>query len=144
VKSPGDFDRLVSTYAPDFIVCGADYPPIIIHKWATLTSLKYNVPVIFGGIGIESSSLGPLLDSATSKNNYIEWLDKKLSLIRPESLRPVRGSLASTNMAGSSLLAFEIFKFFTKSETCLSLGTRLLFDFKTYSVSKRECFNGKS
>lgn len=141
IHSTADLDKLIERYCPDFIIGGADYPPILIQKWTTIASQKWKVPVIFGGVGIENSSVGPLLHSEEGKVNYLAWIEKKLKMVRPESLRPVRGSLASTNLACSSFVAFEIFKYFTARENCLALDARLIFDFKTYSVSKKESFD---
>lgn len=132
---------LVDTHKPDLVLCGADTPPMLIQQWIVQGTLAQDVPVMLGGVGLRDLSIGPLLDSAEPKEQFLAWLQKSIDSVVPSSLQPVRASLASTNAIASSFMTFEIFKFFSSRDRCRCLNRRLIFDLDGYEVTKEVSFD---
>lgn len=140
ITSSEQVQKYIDSHQPDIIICGADTPPLLIQKWCTEASLNKNVAVVFGGVGIENASLGPLLDNKESKEKYLAWIEAKLSILNPYSMEPVKGSLSSTNLICSAIIAKDCFDYFTKIELGSLINTRNIFDFKSLSITKTESF----
>lgn len=76
--------------------------------YTTEYAISKNTPIIFGSVGYESISAGPLLTSQKARNNYLS------NLLHWQEIKkePVNGSISSTNLSLSSIIATNIITWF--------------------------------
>lgn len=92
----------------DLIVSAIDYPAVHSSIFTTKYAIKCDIPIIFGAVGYECISVGPLLTHQASRYSYLESLMKVANI----DTQPVTGSLSSTNLTLSSMLATNITTWF--------------------------------
>ncbi len=102
----------VETHRPSLVINAADSPIGLIHAWVAGACAKTKTPVLFGGVGLEEGTLGPLLVSESAMQDYAAKMlsaHQKLSA----NLNILKASLSFTNSLMAVMIAFEAFKFLT-------------------------------
>lgn len=102
--------KIALEHSPDLIINCADTPVGLIHAWVAEVSLELNVASLFGGVGLEDSTLGPLLVSREAKKNYIQAMQKYHLKLKDFS-NIIQGSISFSNSLVAVQLAFEAFRF---------------------------------
>ena len=137
ISSIEDIQTLLKKYKPNLVICGADTPPVIIQSWILEATKDDDTVLIFGGIGILNCSIGPLLTQKSAKQNYLLSLKKHMKELDISQLAPVRASLSSTNMLGVSLMALELFRYFSGEDTG-RVNQKYIFNNKTLQIERSE------
>ena len=81
-------------------------PPCYLQKYIIECSIKSKVPCIFGGVGINEGSYGPLLDNKKSKINELKKINSILEKIN--YYFPCKSSFGITNSLVSNFMAWDI------------------------------------
>ncbi|HDL4084854.1 TPA: ThiF family adenylyltransferase, partial [Mannheimia haemolytica] len=110
-------------YSPDFIVNALDTPRNIEGIIFDI-SKKLSIPSISCGVGVHSGFWGPIYPFA----KYYE-IEKEF---RNLNVKPIKGSLPTTNMIIGSMVSHDIFKFFINPKD-KNLYSRKFFNFQTYT-----------
>ncbi|MCT8609369.1 ThiF family adenylyltransferase [Glaesserella parasuis] len=110
-------------YSPDFIVNALDTPRNIEGVIFDI-SKKLSIPSISCGVGVHSGFWGPIYPFA----KYYE-IEKEF---RNLNVKPIKGSLPTTNMIIGSMVSHDIFKFFINPKD-KNLYSRKFFNFQTYT-----------
>jgi hypothetical protein len=70
--------------------------------------MRHKVPVIFGSAGYDTITAGPLLTTEAAKTEFLSLLQKSSHAVT----KPITGSIASTNLLLSAILANNITSLF--------------------------------
>ncbi|KAA1193552.1 ThiF family adenylyltransferase [Photorhabdus heterorhabditis] len=92
----------------DIIISAIDTPVIMSSIYTAEYALKHNIPIIYGAVGYDIVSAGPLLDNTSSIENYIS----SISEYKKIKATTIKGSIASTNSLLASILANSIISYF--------------------------------
>lgn len=130
IERSEDLNQIYMKEKPDFMVCGIDTPPIHAKINIAKFCSGIKIPCIYGSVGITSGSYGPLLDHETNINAFINFLNAIKEIYMLEDIRPVSGSLCSTNSIIASNIALDIVKWFSNSNP-LCLNKTMTVDFST-------------
>ncbi len=109
ITSSGDLNVIIDKYKPDFIICAADTPIFQIQKFIVESCEKYNIPCIFGGVGQNNGSIGPLLYSKNGRKKYLDKINNILKSV--EAIFPCKGSYGVTNSLVANYMAKDIINF---------------------------------
>lgn len=101
-----DLDSL--SWDVDLIVSAIDHPAVHSSIFTTEYAIKNHIPIIFGAVGYDRISAGPLLTDQASRNSYLQSLMNVADI----DTQPVSGSISSTNLTLSSILATNITAWF--------------------------------
>ncbi|MGM3175772.1 HesA/MoeB/ThiF family protein [Dickeya lacustris] len=110
------FDRKISCYEDlnclpgdvDLLVSAIDTPPIRSSMYTVEYSIRNKIPIIFGSAGYDTITAGPLLITEKAKEDFLGSLIDKSDV----ETKPITGSIASTNLLLSAILANNITSFF--------------------------------
>ncbi|MCP6082601.1 hypothetical protein NL341_26760, partial [Klebsiella pneumoniae] len=58
----------------DLIICCADEPKGAIQSYVANAALITSTPALFGAVGINNGTLGPLLKDRSSLQAYLRWI----------------------------------------------------------------------
>lgn len=130
VASSVDIVKLINYYSPTIIVCCADSPPILIQKWIVDATTGTQITCIFGAVGIESGTLGPLLDTDAAKISY----SKVLSILEKRFTEPgvVSGSVGTTNMLVAAAMVHDIFLYYSNAAKPACMNKRVQVEYPLY------------
>lgn len=129
IETSNQINEIVKNDKIDFIVNSADTPPCYLQKYIVESSLKLKVPCIFGGVGIEEGSYGPLLDSSISKINYLKQINSTLDKIN--YYFPCKSSFGVTNSIISNYMAWDIIMYMMNEKKYVkSLNKSININFK--------------
>lgn len=92
----------------DLVVSAIDTPAIKSSMYVIEYCIKNNKPVIFGAAGYTSLSAGPLLTTDAAKRDFLASLKKH----DKAKSKPISGSIGSTNLLLSAIMANNITSFF--------------------------------
>jgi len=92
----------------DLIVSAIDHPAVHGSVYTLKYAIGRNIPIIFGAVGYDRISAGPLLTPQAARKSYL----KALETIRNIDTQPVTGSISSTNLTLSAMLATNITAWF--------------------------------
>lgn len=121
---------------PDLAIGAADKPIGLIQAWLAEGSRDGNFPIIFGGVGLEDASIGPLLLDANAKQRFADVMRRAHHNFGVDE-QTLAASICFTNTMAAALIAFEAFKYLSGILPPQSLHRSLVVDFLTYS-SKEE------
>jgi tRNA A37 threonylcarbamoyladenosine dehydratase len=124
----------------DFIVCAADRPPLEIRRNLILSSKYFSCPVIFGGVGIETGSWGPLLVNDLKKDQYLKHLEKTDNFLKVTEIQNIPMSIGYSNSLVSTFLSMDVTKYFIGMEVT-SLNKRMQINFNDLKIEVREDFS---
>lgn len=128
IKSIDDVKKLLNSYQPDFVVCAADTPIYLIHKYIVNACLDNSTPCIFGGVGQNNGSFGPLLYNRVGMKAYLKEIDNILDSV--EGVFPCKGSFGLTNSLVSNYIARDIILYLMdKKKQIKSLNKLCVIDF---------------
>lgn len=108
----------------EFIVAAIDTPAIKSSIYIVEYALDIGTPVILGAVGYDSLSAGPLLTTPKSKEKYLTHLYKISSF----QASPISGSMPSTNLLLSAILANNIVAWFYPFAPVDLINTRKVYD----------------
>lgn len=106
-----------------FIVSAIDTPAIKASTYTLTFAIARNIPIILGAVGYDTISAGPLLSSQEAKQEYLHRLTKLNA-----KAQPISGSIASTNLLLSAILANNITSWFYPFAPTDLLNTRKVYD----------------
>lgn len=109
IVSTDDLDIIIEKYKPDFIICAADTPIFQIQKFIVESCDKYNIPCIFGGVGQNVGSVGPLLYETKGRKRYLDKINLVLKSVK--AIFPCKGSYGVTNSLIANYMANDIINF---------------------------------
>lgn len=90
------------------LVSAIDTPAIKSSLYIVEYAMRHKVPVIFGSAGYDTITAGPLLTTEAAKAEFLSLLQKSSHAIT----KPITGSIASTNLLLSAILANNITSLF--------------------------------
>lgn len=90
------------------LVSAIDTPAIKSSLYIVEYAMRCKVPVIFGSAGYDTITAGPLLTTETAKAEFHSLLQRSSYAVT----KPITGSIASTNLLLSAILANNITSFF--------------------------------
>ncbi len=140
INDQEQLSAIVDKHRPDILVNCADTPIGQIQYWVTKSAIDFNLPVIFGGVGVDDFIVGPLLSSVTAKEKYLEQKLAAINMVQNNSI--LKGSISFTNTITATFLSFEIFKFLTGIATSLVQDKTLKYDFFTGQITVIKDWNG--
>lgn len=107
-KISNTYDLDVISGDIDLIVSAIDSPAVHSSIYTLKYAIRKNTPIIFGAVGYGRISAGPLLTNQISRHHYLSSLIKVSNI----DTQPITGSLSSTNLTLSSILATNITAWF--------------------------------
>ncbi|EAY0407905.1 ThiF family adenylyltransferase [Salmonella enterica] len=90
------------------LVSAIDTPAVKSSLYIVEYAMRHKVPVIFGAAGYDTITAGPLLTTETAKATFHRLLQRSSYAVT----KPITGSIASTNLLLSAILANNITSFF--------------------------------
>jgi len=129
IHSSDQLQQIVEQTKPDLIVNCADQPSIDIQLWAVQSAIRFQVPILFGNVGLEDAFLGPFLttvEAMTKYENRVRRLKEKLG----SRVTVLKSSLCFTNSLASTMLAFEAFKFLSQTTHNSLIDKMMSWDFQ--------------
>ncbi|HHY0340149.1 ThiF family adenylyltransferase [Vibrio cholerae] len=108
----------------NFLVSAIDKPAIKASYFTVQYALNRDIPIILGAVGYDSFDAGPLLSTLEAKRNYLS----KLTKILDSETQPVTGSIASTNLMLSAMLANDVTAWFYPFAPINLLNTRKIYN----------------
>lgn len=129
INSSNQIETIISKDKIDFIINSADMPPCYLQKYIIECSIKSKVPCIFGGVGINEGSYGPLLDNKWSKINELKKINSILEKIN--YYFPCKSSFGITNSLVSNFMAWDIIMYLMNEKKLVrSLNEVINIDFR--------------
>lgn len=135
-----DLVKIYKNNRPAFVVCGIDTPPVIARDIVLRFCELSNIPCIFGGVGVDSGSYGPLIDTLQGMKLFRNFLSKIKDEYYVGEISIVKGSLCPTNSIISSFIALDIFKWFSNTNP-LSHNKILKVDFNVGQIEQSTAFD---
>jgi molybdopterin/thiamine biosynthesis adenylyltransferase len=126
-------DAIIEKNRPDILVNCADTPIGKIQYWVTKSAINFDLPLVFGGVGINDFIVGPLLSSSAVKEKYLEQKQISMNMVQNNTI--LKGSISFTNTITGTFLAFEIFKYMTGIAASLLFNKTMKYDFFTGQFS---------
>lgn len=117
IRNKEDITEILNAHRPNLVINCADTPIGLIHAWVAEACLETNVPALFGGVGLCSGTLGPLLVSDKAKQEYSKKTRQAHTLLK-DNQNILKASLSFTNSMMAVWIALEAFKFLNKSIPC--------------------------
>ncbi len=114
----------------------ADKPIGKILPWVAKACAETNVPVLFGGVGLEQGTIGPLLTTKDAKLNFVQAMEKAGEKINGSN-QVLNASTVFTNSLIATHLAFEVFRFITKISEPITLNQTVNIDFFSNTTTLR-------
>lgn len=105
IECEKDIEDLLDCHI-DLIINCADKPRNTIHKLTTTIAIKSNTPILYGAVGIEDYTVGPLLTNKKAKTSFLEMLSNESN-----EGQVVKGSICFTNTMASADIAKSAFSF---------------------------------
>jgi hypothetical protein len=121
---------------PDFIVSAMDQPIGQISPWIAEAAAEIGVPVIFGGVGIEDATVGPLLVTPDTCRAFAKEMAIAGAKVKVSGRIP-KASIVFTNTIVAAQLAFEVFRYFTGTELPIALNRTLNLSFPSLALTER-------
>jgi hypothetical protein len=109
IEGPRDLRSLLNAHPCDLVIGCADQPMGLIQSWIA-SGAPEETPVLFGGVGLETASIGPLLRGAQAKRSFQKDLEGAAKRVDPGE-RPLKASLCYTNTIAAAWIAFEAFRY---------------------------------
>lgn len=106
VNNSKDIESILENNNVDFIICAADTPFLDIRISVIESSLKHNLPCIFGGVGIYNGQIGPLLHNKQHKKKMLNFLYKAKAEIKNHNIN--KASFGPTNSLIAGYLAMDV------------------------------------
>lgn len=107
----------------EFVVSAIDTPAVKASVYTVTFARNRNIAIILGAVGYDTISAGPLLTSQEAKQDYLY----RLNALDAET-QPINGSLASTNLLLSAIIANNITSWFYPFARTDLLNTRKVYD----------------
>ena len=129
LKEEAQLSKIINDDKIDFIINSADMPPYYLQKNILNNSIKYNIPCIFGGVGINEGSYGPLLSNNYNKQKYLKYINKILNEIN--FIFPCKSSFGVTNSLISNYMSWDIIMYLLNEKKYVkSLNRTINIEFK--------------
>lgn len=129
IETSNQINEIVKNDNINFIINSADTPPCYLQKYIVESSIKLKIPCIFGGVGIDEGSYGPLLDSKSYKINYLKQINSTLNKIN--YYFPCKSSFGVTNSIISNYMAWDIIMYLMNEKKYVkSLNKTININFK--------------
>lgn len=136
VASPGYVRTHVSAET-DMLVCAADSPPVAIRASLLEVCAERNIPIIFGTVGSNEGTWGPLLVDSRRQMKYSTRIKATGRELARGTIKNISPSIGYTNTLIGGLVAMEITRYFLNEPT--QTRNRILqFDFDSLSVGTLE------
>lgn len=123
---------------PNFVVCGADQPPLFCHQRVAAACRKSLTPCLFGGVGLNDGSWGPLLITDAHFDAFAVYLKRIEDNFDADSFLTIGASLSSTNMFVATAMAHDIFAHLTDLHPPRSGGKKVRIRFPSLEISETE------
>lgn len=109
IEGPEGLRDLLALHPCDLVVNCADQPVGLIQSWI-VSGAPPETPVLFGGVGLETASIGPLLSGAEAKLAFQKGFERAAKRVEPAE-RSLKASLCFTNTIAAAWIAFEAFRY---------------------------------
>lgn len=124
----------------DLIICCADEPKGAIQDYVANAALTAGTSALFGAVGINSGTLGPLLKDRSSFKAYLRWI-REVQGICKEIIIPARfPSNGITNSIVANLIAWEAFQYLANIGPSKVNACTLSLDLKSFKFTKKQTF----
>lgn len=125
----------------DLIICCADEPKGAIQAYVANAALIAGTSALFGAVGINNGTLGPLLKDRSSFKAYLRWIREVQSICK-EIIIPARfPSNGITNSIVANLIAWEAFQYLANIGHSKVNACTLSLDLKSFKFTKKQTFN---
>ena len=122
----------------DLLVSAIDKPAIKASCCTVEYALRKGIPIILGAVGYDSITAGPLLTTKDAKRHYLSCLSKIFDV----ETRAVTGSMASTNLLLSAMLANNVTSWFYPFASTELLNTRKTYDPLSFELIEDTYYGG--
>lgn len=112
IESAEDLLKILSQSNIHLVINCADTPIGLIHAFVAKACGITNVPVLFGGVGLNDATVGPLFTQSNCMLSYAEDMIRFHELLKNHE-NILKASICFTNTITAAQLAFEAFKFLT-------------------------------
>ncbi len=124
----------------NLIICCADEPKGAIQGYVANAALKAGTPVLFGAVGINNGTLGPLLREKPSFQAYLRWI-RDVHTVCKKIIIPARfPSNGITNSIVANLMAWEALQYLAKIGPSKIDACILSLDFRSFELTKKQVF----
>lgn len=124
----------------DLIICCADEPKGAIQSYVANAALITSTPALFGAVGINNGTLGPLLKDRSSLQAYLRWI-KEVNHVCKQIIIPARfPSNAITNSIIANFIAWEAFQYLANICPSKVDACTLSLNFKSLELTKKQAF----
>ena len=120
---------------PNMIICCADTPPILIESIICKCAIEHSMTALFGGVGVHSAVLGPLLSTQVGLESYLMANSADLTNPIGSDLHPTRASFGVTNTISGALLAKSAIEFLAGISTSSLHNRQLLLTFSDFHTT---------
>jgi len=115
IKNQDDLSKIFAKSLPDLVINAADEPHNL-NQEVLKVCIEYQVPFLTGSVGISSGRVGPFIDQSTCMSNYLDYLESVQLPKNIKTIKPILGSLGSSNCIISSLIAYDAIRFLLKKQ----------------------------
>lgn len=131
--------NILEKEVPDTLICAADTPFLDLRIAIIETSIKLNVPCIFGGVSVLDGQYGPYFIENKNKNNYFNELIKFKNIVSMNNIN--KASFGPTNAIISSYMAMDIiFGLLGYKRKIISLNKIITVDFESRNTYETKQF----
>ncbi len=139
IDGPESLRALLERHPCELVINCADKPVGLVQAWA-VSGTPAGIPVLFGGVGLESASIGPLLTEPEARRAFQRDMESGAARL-DESARPLKASLCFTNTIASTWIAFEAFRYLSGVGAPLTRGRSLRLDFASGALTTEKNWN---
>ncbi len=112
IETEGDVLKVLNETELDLVINCADTPVGLIHAIVAKACAIKEIPVLFGGVGLNDATVGPLFTAPSAMLSYADEMVRFHKLLK-EHENILKASICFTNTLTATQLAFEAFKFLT-------------------------------
>lgn len=124
---------------PDILICAADTPFLDLRIAIIETSIKLDIPCIFGGVSILNGQYGPYFVDNKNKGKYLNELLKYKDLVLMNNV--YKASFGPTNSVISGYMAMDIiFGLLGYKKKITSLNKIIKVDFESRNIYETKQF----
>lgn len=131
VESSERLVEIIKNEKVGLVINCADKPFGQIHNIVTTACLETSSPVIFGGVGQDDGTIGPLLHTNAAKENYIAEV-KSETKVWENHREILKSSQCFTNSIISSMIGLAAFQYLVNPESCPLLDKSYDYNFSTF------------
>lgn len=124
----------------DLIICCADEPKGAIQSYVAKAAVHARASALFGAVGINNGTLGPLLKDRSSFQSYLRWIKEAHSVCKKTIVPAHFPSNGITNSIIANLIAWDAFRYLAKIGPSKIEACTLSLSFKSCEFTKKQAF----